>query len=571
MVQYRVVARSAFFGQYQLPDEDSILLSVRDHNGAELSGYTLQLSEFGTSSGTYFLSEGAQPGYYEIRVGEQGSYSYLTFQVAEYRKPEIDLAVEFGQLEVLAGETLDAEVLAAYFFDAPVSDVDTGWDLYVDDDYFSLPGYRVGPLRVWSYDPWDPITSGGLGSWTDGGRETTDEDGGFELSFETEETNQTQVYHLEITVTDESGMPVSSRAEAVVHPAPIYIGLRSDAWVGQVDTEMGFDVKVVDWERKSAGEHSLQVTFGKVRWERSGPDTYGFYSYDKVVTPVLDGALETTTQGQGRLSFIPEAPGVYQLEVSSGQAVTQMLIWVGGPGQRAWPSNEENHLTLIPDEENYQVGDTANIFIPNPFVGEAQALLTVERGDVIKQEVVLISDSGLSYDLSLDEGSIPNVYLTATLIGEKENGSLDYFYGVTNIDVDPEKQILNVEVLGDPERAAPGEAVEFTIRVTDVSGTPVEGEFSLSVVDEAVLALADPYEKDIASYFYGRQPLGVRTGISLLATSEDFLPDAGGLGGGGGDGSAPQTRSDFKDTAYWNTSVVTGADWYCPGRGGFAR
>ncbi|MEN8240424.1 MAG: Ig-like domain-containing protein, partial [Chloroflexota bacterium] len=514
MVQYRVIARSAFFGRYQLPGEESILLSVRDHNNAELSSYTLPLSEHGTSSGAYYLSDGAQPGYYELRVGEPGNFSYLTFQVAEYRKPEIDLQVSFGQQEILAGEALDAEVLAEYFFDAPVSDVDTQWDLYIDDDYFYLPGYRVGPLRERSYNPWSSFYTGGLGIWSAGGEETTDGQGGFAVNLTSEATSRIQEYSFEVTVADESGMPVSSRASAIVHPAPIYIGLRSDLWVGQVDTEMGFDLKVVDWEKQNAGEQSVKAVFGKVSWERSGPDQFGSFSYEKVVTLISEGQLDTNGQGEARLTFIPETPGVYQLEVSSGEAITQMLIWVGGPGQTAWPSLEENQLTLIPDAETYQVGDTASIFIPNPFVGDAQVLVTVERGDILDQEVITISGSGLTYSLAIEELSVPNVYFTVAMIGETAKGTLDYYYGLTNFDVAVEKQVLNVVVAGDPERAYPGSPIEFTIQVTDNTGAPVEGEFSLSVVDEAVLALADPYEDPILEFFYGRQPLGVRTGIS---------------------------------------------------------
>lgn len=560
MVHYRVVARSGFNGRYQIPDDETILLSVRDFNGAELAGYTLPLSEYGTASGTYFISDGAQPGFYEFRVGDVGDYSYLTFQVAEYRKPEIDLQPSFEQQEVLAGAFLDAEVKAEYFFDAPVGSVEAAWDLYVSDSYFSLPGYQVGPLREWNYDPWAMFDGGGLGTWTDGGVGITDSNGTFEIDLQTKETSQIQTYTLEITITDESGLPVANRTSTTVHPDPLYIGLKSESWVGQVDNEMGFEVYVVDWERLAAGTQSMQASFSKVNWERSGPDVYGFYSYDKVLTLLSEGGFETDAQGKGRLTFTPDEPGVYELEVSSGGAVSQILFWVGGPGQALWPNPDENQLTLIPDSETYQAGDTANIFIPNPFQGEAQALVTVERGLVLSREAISLSGSGVTYALPINKESVPNVYLSVSMVGTNQDGSLDYYYGLTNLDVEPEEQILNVEVLSQPNRAGPGEPVVFTIRVSDSSGNPVQGEFSLSVVDEAVLALADPYERNIVNFFYDRQPLGVRTGISLLAAADDYLPDAGGIGGGGGDGARPETRAEFEDTAYWNASVVTGAD-----------
>ena len=114
-------------------------------------------------------------------------------------------------------------------------------------------------------------------------------------------------------------------------------------------------------------------------------------------------------------------------------------------------------------------------------------------------------------------------------------------------------------MVGDVVRTEPGKPVEFTLRVTNAQGDPVQGEFSISVIDEALLALDDPKETDIVSWFYDVQGLGVRTNIPFSATAELFKGDMGGLGGGGGPG-ASTIREEFKDTGYWNAEVITGAD-----------
>jgi uncharacterized protein YfaS (alpha-2-macroglobulin family) len=95
--------------------------------------------------------------------------------------------------------------------------------------------------------------------------------------------------------------------------------------------------------------------------------------------------------------------------------------------------------------------------------------------------------------------------------------------------------------------------------VNDNQGQPVEGEFSLSVVDLASLALADPNAQDILPAYYSNQPLGIETGLSIAAYSgRDALPP-GGMGGGGG-GEPTVIREDFPDTAYWNPSVITNSE-----------
>jgi uncharacterized protein YfaS (alpha-2-macroglobulin family) len=83
----------------------------------------------------------------------------------------------------------------------------------------------------------------------------------------------------------------------------------------------------------------------------------------------------------------------------------------------------------------------------------------------------------------------------------------------------------------------------------------------MSVVDLAVLALAEPNAEDIVPAFYGIQPLAVNTSLGLSAwTGRELLPPEG-VGGGGGDAvPAIQVREEFPDTAYWNAEFITGAD-----------
>ena len=146
-------------------------------------------------------------------------------------------------------------------------------------------------------------------------------------------------------------------------------------------------------------------------------------------------------------------------------------------------------------------------------------------------------------------------------MGEDDQGNPDFRQGYVNLAVDPSFEYLNVTLTSTPERTGPGEPVTFDLRISDASGAPVEGEFSLSVVDLAVLSLADPNAKDIYSAFYGEQALSVNTGISLAASGQRLRYIPGGMGGGGG-GEAPAsvTRENFPDTAYWDAQIVTDAN-----------
>ena len=159
-------------------------------------------------------------------------------------------------------------------------------------------------------------------------------------------------------------------------------------------------------------------------------------------------------------------------------------------------------------------------------------------------------------EILLNEEDAPNVYLSVTLIGEDPEEGISFRQGYLNLLVDPGNELLNVEIVGEPERLGPGEEVQFTIRVTDSDGLPAVGEFSLAVVDQAVLALAEANSAAIEDAFYGVQPIAVRMGIPLGVHAGRLVWVPGGMGGGGGDVD-PSVRDQFEDTGYWQADIIT--------------
>jgi hypothetical protein len=179
----------------------------------------------------------------------------------------------------------------------------------------------------------------------------------------------------------------------------------------------------------------------------------------------------------------------------------------------------------------------------------------VERATIHSTKVIDLGPSGTTFSLPLTDKDAPNIYISATLIG---NGK--FLEGYLNLEVQTPKRILNVELTSTPTRAGPRDPVTFDVRVTDSDGKPVQGEFSLAVADLAALALADPNSLGIVAQYTQQQPLGIQTGISLAAAPSRGMYFAGGRGGGGGDGAVTIVRENFPDTAYWNAEIVTDAN-----------
>jgi uncharacterized protein YfaS (alpha-2-macroglobulin family) len=557
-VYFRGVARTAFNGRYELPEINAMPLSLRDANGVQLANFDLQLSPYGTFNGEFKLSEEAAPGYYTFENPLQDFYFY--FQVAEYRKPEINLNVDFSTDEIQLGESSEATVNARYFFDAPVSDVNVQWYLYAKPDYFFLPNYDVGLINTSWLDVYrfpGGFGSDYLGNLVEEGTGQTTPQGTLSIELpEIPKSEMGQILTLEASTQDESGLPVSARTELRVHPADFYIGLRADQWIGHADSPLDFEVYTVDWTQNPLGEKKLNAEFKQVRWEKQ-TDMYGFPTYTPVYTPVSSSDLVTGSDGKARLSFVPPTAGTYMLDVAErgGGARSQTLVWVGGAGSAAWPELPDQRIELTADRDSYQAGETAKIFIPNPFAVNALALITVERGLISRAEVVNLAGSGREYELPLTEDDAPNVYVTVTLLGQGN----EFRYGLVGIPVAPDAQSLDVQVTSNPTEAGPRDDVTFDVQVKDKQGQPVAGEFSLSVVDLASLKLADPNSEDILPAFYSEQPLGIQTGLSVAAYSgRDARQPAGGGGGGGGD--VPFIREEFPDTAYWNPALITNSE-----------
>ncbi|HET9914030.1 MAG TPA: Ig-like domain-containing protein [Anaerolineales bacterium] len=552
-VYFRGVARQAFNGRYELPTVNTILLQLHDSNGVQLSDFDMQLSPYGTFNGEFKLAEDAAPGYYTFQNGPFEFNFY--FQVAEYRKPEINLNVDFSADEIKLGGTSEATVSARYFFDAPASDLEVSWVLYAQPDTFYLPDYETGLVDTSWLDVFPSFGSNYFGKQIGQGTGRTTPQGTLSIELPAiPEADAGQFLTLEVTAQDESGLPVSARAELRVHPADFYIGVRPEQWIGRADSPMGFEVYTVDWAKNTSGDRKLTAEFKQVRWEKE-TDINGFPTYTPVYRFISSSDLVTAQDGKARLSFTPPTSGTYMLDVSGEGARTQTLVWVGGAGSGAWPDLPDQRLELTADRTSYKAGETATVFIPNPFPVNALALVTVERGLISRAEVITLNGSGREYSLALTEDDAPNVYVSVTVLGQGN----DFRYGLVNLPVAPDALALNVQVLSNPTQAGPRDEITFDVQVTDHQGQPVQGEFSFSVVDLASLALADPNAEDILPAFYSEQPLGIETGLSLAAYTGRGASQPAGGGGGGGEESFV-IREEFPDTAYWNPSLITNSE-----------
>ena len=116
-VYFKGIVRQDNDLDYSLPDISQVTVRISSYE-EEVYKEELPLSAFGSFDGKFTLDNEAALGYYTIEAflpGQDTSAGSVTFNVAEYRKPEFQVKVEAGPQNLLPGEGFTAQVQADYY------------------------------------------------------------------------------------------------------------------------------------------------------------------------------------------------------------------------------------------------------------------------------------------------------------------------------------------------------------------------------------------------------------------------------------------------------------------------
>ena len=627
MVFFRAVLRDEADAHYDLPAAREAHVRIMDPNWSLVYEQTLALDAFGAVAGELALAADAALGDYTLSVEYSDRSESTSFQVAAYRAPEFDVVVTPEHDEIVKADPTRAVAQVSYFFGAPVADAAVEWNV-LSEPYAFTPSafgqYSFSDID----DPWicfdcwwqtpatpTPVLQG------DG---KTDASGALVIDLPADVASRdpqaadgiakgSRLLTVEATAHGPDGTAISGRTTIIAHPASFYAGLAADQSIGQAGRAMSLRAVTVDWTGERIGSRDVRYTVFRREWKNTWePDASGGGSWKWTTddTEVARGTLTTDERGDGAFSFTPPTGGSYKVVVEGldeleRTARSSLFVWVSGPDTVSWRQTNDDRVTLISDKTSYKVGETAQILIPSPYPGEQWALVTIERGGVLSERVVLLPSNSTVLPVEITGDDVPNIYVSVVLVqgraaataaGGLPTASMKVGYAA--LSVDPAPQLLSVALAGPEGSLLPGQTASYTLTVTDSDGAPVQGQFSLDVVDKAILTLR-PREADrIATTFYGPRGLGVMTSSSLtLSLSrlvlEQLQQNVGGSdtakAGAEGPGlmagapapmmamsersaSADQgsaaaqlpagvaLRENFVDAAYWNAAVTTDAD-----------
>ncbi len=560
-VYFKAIVRNDDDGAYsQPPAGTDVKIKVSDWQDRVLYDRTVKTTTFGSLADSFVINPEAGLGTYQI-VATIGDESYEnTIRVEEYRKPEYAVNVKMDRDAYINGDTITATIRANYFFGGAVAGANVQWTLYANDYYFYWSGGDLDFGNAAEQRYW------GFGREVSSGKDVLNANGELvvKLPANISQEERSQIYTLEATVTDQADQPQATFSSVIVHRGNFYIGMKPTTYVADKGKESRFDVQTLDTKGAALGRIGLSYTINLINWDcRTTKDDKGrnIWKCNEVKTEVQRGDFTTDANGKYQLAFVPPRGGSYRVDAQGKDArgnrvLGQTWLWVSDRTQfLAWQFENNDRIGLVLDKKQYNLGETAKVLIQSPYE-KATALVTLERGKVISHQLVAMDSNSATIDVPITDTHFPNVYVSVVLIpkGGFPDGIPSFKMGLENIKVVSSAKNLQVSVASTKPQYSPQDKATYQIKTTDSTGKPVSAEVSLSVVDKAVLALAQNSGPDIVEAFYGKRDLAVKTSQSLTVflarvnQREDF-------GGGGGGGEEP--RKDFPDMAYWNPTIVT--------------
>jgi hypothetical protein len=581
-VYIRGIVREQDDMDYTPPSNDRVHVMVRDDRGDMIyEGYEL-LSDYGTWDLKLDLDQDAPLGYYWVSAEMPGRSQYdypsggVSFSVAEYRLPEflVDVIPELEQ--VVQGDTVRVTIDSTYFFGGAVSDAEVTYSVISENYFFNYDGPGYYDFTDYNYDagPSAYYATSSRGTIASGVDQTND-DGEFtvEIPADLGDASQSQNFIIEAVVRDETGQVVAGRASVTVHQGEIYLGTRPESYVSRVDEESIVNIIAVDWDSEAVANQQIDVEVVERRWssvQERDENGRTVWTWDVEEIPVNDGRVTSDASGNAQFTFTPPRGGTYKITVVSrdgrgNEIRSSTFMWVSSYQYVSWRQQNSNRIDLISDHDDYKVGDTANILITSPFQGTVEALVTVERGDVLFTDRITMDSNSYLYQLPITEDYAPNIYVSVMIVKgvDETNPVAGFRMGYIQFAVDAHHRVISIDITSDLDRASPQQTVTYTLRTSNWQGNPVSAEVGVAVTDLAALSLADPNSGPIFNYFFSEQALSVRTATALTINTDQITQEVIDTVKGGGGGILTEgiieIRGEFIDTPYWNAHLVTDA------------
>lgn len=515
----------------------SLQYTVNDPQGNQLADGVIDVNELGGFDFAFTLPENANLGIANIYLSARnisGVYNtdyYHSFQIQEFRRPEFEVTArneEKGPFFV--GDDAVVAISAQYYAGGPLPGAETTWTVSSSPSSYAPPGWPDFTFGQWT--PWWSFYEVGYGyGGSDGGNAQTysgktDAAGVhyLRMNFDgiaplpgAEEPAKPRPYSVmaDGVVMDVNRQAWASSTSLLVHPADRYVGIRSDRTFVEKGEPLVIEAIVTDLDGNAFAEYPINVQAARLEWK------YSQGQWREEATDLQECTVTSQTEPV-TCEFKTDLGGAYRITATVRDDrerlnESEFTRWVSGGKRPAARNVEQEQITLIPDRESYQPGDTAEILVQSPF-SPAEGLLTVSRSGILSTERFTVEDGTYTLKVPITEEHIPNLNIQVDLTGaaprtdEKGEPIANvpprpaYATGSLTLAIPPVSRTLTMTVAPAATELAPGVDTSITVTLTNAAGEPVaDAELAVVVVDEAVLALTNYQLSDPIATFYSQR------------------------------------------------------------------
>jgi hypothetical protein len=505
---------------------------IHDPQGNAIGSGKAKVNAMGGFDLVYTIPQAVNLGYAGVsltaegRLGDLDGWQHIhNFQIQEFRRPEFEVQVRNGTPgPYFAGESAILAVEAKYYAGDPLPNAETTWQVSSTPGSYSPPGWPDFTFGTWQpwwrmfevRSLWGPqVESGASNIQTFSG--LTDASGTHYLKIDLESIGKPEPLSVlaQATVIDVNRQAWTGTTSLLVHPASLYVGLRSPLYFVERGTPLRVDLIVTDLDGKAIIDRPIQAQAARLEWKyRNG----SWLEQEVDIQTCQVGSSEVPVS----CKFKTELGGTYRITATiidekGRQNQSQVTRWVSGGKLPLSRKVEQETVTLIPDKETYQPGDTARLLVQAPF-SPAEGLLTVSRSGILYTQNFHMEASTFTLEIPIRETHLPNLNIQVDLVGSapRVNPSGEvipgapsrpaFASGQLSLPVPPLARTLSLQVIPEANELEPGGETTLNLLLKDASGEPVPGaELAVFVVDEAILALTNYRLADPISIFYQKR------------------------------------------------------------------
>jgi uncharacterized protein YfaS (alpha-2-macroglobulin family) len=503
----------------------NVTYQVIGAQGNEITNGTAAVNTLGGFDLMFDLPENANLGYAQLNITASGlpgridnARYYHSFQIQEFRRPEFEVTARNETTgPYFAGEEAVVAVKAEYYAGGPLPNAEVNWEVSCSSTTYqppNWPDFSFGSWTPWWYEPWgwDSDTSYEYFSGE------TDATGNHYLEISFDQRGEPSPYRInaQATVMDVNRQAWAGSTNLLVHPADLYVGMRSERYFVERNTPLVIDLIVTDLDGNPVVDRPISVTAERLQWK------FQKGSWKEVA---VDTQTCTVGSQEEPVSCTFETPmgGRYRITATITDAQgranqSQFTRWVTGGQQPPSREVEQESVELIPDKETYQPGDVAEILVISPF-SPAEGLLTVTRSGILYTERFEIENASTTLKIPIKEEHIPNLNIQVDVVGSSprmdDQGEVledvparpAYATNSLNLSIPPLERTLQVEAVPRSTELEPGGRTTIDVALKDVNNNPIQdAELAVIVVDEAILALTSYQLPDPVSIFYYNRP-----------------------------------------------------------------